>query len=264
MKGISGMRKIIEYGVISHIGLVKKVNQDRILIKIGQAGSREFGLFAVADGMGGHTHGEVASTMAIAELTRWWDHELEAILLEKTAIWNCVKTSLANCFLKINEQIRTVNDVKMGTTLTVLIIYGDKYVITHIGDSRIYTRTHKHMTKVTKDHSFVDQIQQEGSRDKVHHPYGHVLTQCLGIQEHIYPYTRVSLNKKKQLFLLCSDGLYNYIRHQEMEQILYSGLRRKEELQTIVDTLYEQVLHHGAGDNVSIILAQDRNKAWRM
>lgn len=259
------MRNTIEYGVVSHTGLVKKVNQDRILIKIGQVGSREFGLFAVADGMGGHAHGEVASTMAIAEITRWWDYDLEPILLETEAIWNRIKSSLAKCFLKINEQIRTFNDGIMGTTLTVLIIYGDKCVMTHIGDSRIYTKTHKEMIQVTKDHSLMDK------RKQIHHkvmntisPYRHVLTQCLGIQEHIYPYTQVNQNKEKNLYLLCSDGLYNYISHQVMSDIIYRGLRRKRELQAIVDDLYQRVLDNGAGDNVSIMLVQDRNKAWRL
>ncbi len=259
------MRNTIEYGVISQIGLAKKVNQDRILIKIGQVGSKEFGLFAVADGMGGHTHGEVASTMAIAEITRWWDHELEPILLETEAIWNRVKSSLAKCFLRINEQIRTVNNVIMGTTLTVLIIYGGKYVITHIGDSRIYTGTHKDMIQVTKDHSLIDKRERtHHENEKVDSSYRHVLTQCLGIKEYIFPYTQVNQNKEKNLYLLCSDGLYNYISHQVMVEIIYLGLRQKKELQAIVDNLYQQVLDNGAGDNVSIMLVQDRNKAWRM
>lgn len=255
----------MEYGVISRLGLVKKVNQDRILIKIGQAGSREFGLFAVADGMGGHTYGEVASTMAIAQLAHWWDDELEPILLDNGANWNAMKNSLARCFMRINQQIRTVHDVKMGTTLTVLIIYGDKHVITHIGDSRIYTRIHKDLIQITKDHSLIEKAKEAHDEDgTIHHHHRHVLTQCLGIQEHIYPYTQVISSKEKPLFLLCSDGLYHYMGHDDMEKIVNLGLRRKKDLQVIVEDLYQQVLHHGAGDNVSIMLVQDRNKAWRM
>lgn len=244
------MGHVITYGVVSEIGLKKKINQDRILIKIGQIGTKEFGLFAVADGMGGHSHGEVASTMAVAQLIDWWDYSLEDMLMTNATPWNQLKSSLAMRFNKINDLIRTATMDKMGTTLTVLLIYGDKYVITHIGDSRIYSKTKQQLNLLTKDHAL------SSAQDFSDKEQGHVLTQCLGIQEQVHPYTRVSPYHQKQVFLLCSDGLYNYISHPILERIIYQGIRKKKDLQEITQQLYHEVMKQGAGDNVSIMLVQ--------
>lgn len=257
-----------EYGVISECGLVKEVNQDRILIKIGQINSLEFGLFVIADGMGGHSQGEVASTIAICELTNWWDSDLEKIMVESDNIFISVKNSLLNCFTNINKEIYNCKNKnkKMGTTLTVLFIYGDKYVITHIGDSRIYKKNANSFTQISKDHSLVATKVRQGniSRDSTYiNTNKNILTQCIGLEKKINPFTKIDYLDKTNLFMLCSDGVYNFISKDVMDKIIIEKLKSNVKLQSIVNDIYNVIMKNGAGDNASIILINYKRYFWR-
>lgn len=256
-------KKRFEYGIISKCGLVKEVNQDRILIKIGEKGLLEFGLFVIADGMGGHELGEVASTIAICELTNWWDSELRCIILNADNIWTQVKKSLLKRFNDINQIILSSKDkrIKMGTTLTVLFLYGDKYIITHIGDSRVYTKTNIGLKQLTKDHSLIATQLRQGilTKDKVVIINNkNILTQCMGIKDTINPFCKIGSIKMGSTFLLCSDGLYNFISKDELEKVIIGQMEKRTELQEIANKLYSNILKNGAGDNVSIILINYR------
>ncbi|MCT4688709.1 PP2C family protein-serine/threonine phosphatase [Vallitalea sp.] len=261
-------KKKFEYGIISECGLVKKVNQDRILIKIGQINSMEFGLFVIADGMGGHLLGEVASTIAICELTNWWDSSLEKIMMESNNIFLAVKTSLLDCFKNINRTIYDSKDKdkKMGTTLTVLFVYGDKYVITHIGDSRIYIKDTNSLEQISKDHSLVAAGLRQGqlSIDSLYfNTNKNILTQCIGLKKNINPFTKIDYTDKMSIFMLCSDGVYNFIAKEVMDKIVIKQLKNNVSLQSIVNDIYNIVLKNGAGDNASIILVNYKKYFWR-
>ncbi|WP_304942875.1 PP2C family protein-serine/threonine phosphatase [Vallitalea guaymasensis] len=262
------IKKKFEYGVISECGLVKEVNQDRILIKIGQVNSMEFGLFVIADGMGGHSLGEVASTIAICELTNWWDKDLERIMRESNNIFLAVKISLLNCFTNINRTIYDSKDKdkKMGTTLTVLFVYGDKYVITHIGDSRIYIKATNSLEQISKDHSLVAAKLRQGqlSIDSFNfNAKKNILTQCIGLKKHINPFTKIGYTDRMSMFMLCSDGVYNFISKEVMDKIVIERLKNNIGLQSIANDIKDVVLKNGAGDNASIILLNYKKYFWR-
>lgn len=250
--------KKFEYGILSECGLVRKINQDRILIKIGEKGLLEFGMFVIADGMGGHDYGEIASTIAITELANWWDNTLISIIHSRDNIWPLIKSSLLAEFKNINYIITECkyNNVKMGTTLTVLFVYGDKYIIVHVGDSRIYVRDNNRLNQLTKDHTVIASELRNGlNKDLTINTSKSKLTQCIGIINNIYPYCKVSIIPRNNIFLVCSDGLYNYIANEELERII-NAVNKHTQLQDIVNIIYREVINNGAGDNVSIILVR--------
>jgi serine/threonine protein phosphatase PrpC len=244
-----------EYGVISKCGLVKQVNQDRILINIGEKQLSEFGMFVIADGMGGHDWGEVASTIAISELEKWWNDTLINIIKESDNMWTSIKNSLLTEFNYINYIVTNYKhrNIKMGTTLTVMFIYGDKYIIAHIGDSRIYIRENNKLKQLTKDHTASFRKTRSSTLNDSSINANNKLTQCIGINNIINPYVKVNNITRNNMFLLCSDGLYNYINNKHLENIFIT-IKRNTKLQEIVTKIYDIVKKNGAGDNVSIIV----------
>jgi serine/threonine protein phosphatase PrpC len=179
--------RTFEIGFASHAGNRKKINQDSVLIKVGEHNKNEFGLFAVADGMGGLAAGEEAGRMAIEELNNWWNECLYE-LINKGCIYkpSCISNKLEHVFKSINSKIRNYADREactMGTTLTVLFIYENRYFVKHIGDSRLYVLNSK-INKITEDHSWVAQEVSMGRLTEEEagiHPRRNILTQCLGV-----------------------------------------------------------------------------------
>lgn len=247
-------------GALSEIGYVKKTNQDRILIKIGEDQFGEFGLFVVADGMGGLAEGERASEIVVNEFKDWWNHSLSMILGDKIEPnIDIIDKELHSLIFHINNRIiafsESINN-RVGTTLTILFIYRNKYIIKHIGDSRIY-KINKTITKLTEDHSWVAKQIRDGkmdAREAVHHPKRHILLQCIGVKKILKIFEKIGEINDEDMFLLCSDGFYNLLMKKEILDIIYGYRRNKTDIQSKVEKLMEKVKKRGAIDNASVIL----------
>ena len=257
-------------GALSDIGSVKKSNQDNILAKVGENESGDFGLFVVADGMGGLAAGEKASEIAVNEFEKWWDESLTFSLSSlKSVAFGEIDRELDQVFKNANNRIqnlgKTLGD-RTGTTLSMLFIYGNQYVVKHIGDSRVYI-ANTELVQLTEDHSWVAQQVREGkmSRDEgKNHPKRNIITQCLGLKRDINIFTTCGNVKDGDTFLVCSDGFYNHLEDIEIVQAVREYRLSDADVQDIAAKLFNRVKERGASDNASaIIVCQDKSVADR-
>ncbi len=251
----------------SHVGMVRANNQDS-----GYAGNR---LFLVADGMGGHAGGDVASaltTRAISKLDEFPDDFVEdpeasadnpQIPFTSNIATNpdVVAKHLADALLKANRMLRaTVGERPelsgMGTTFCGFMTVGDQLSVAHIGDSRLYLLRDGKMRQVTKDHTFVQRLVDSGritEEEAKTHPRRSVLMRVLGdVDSSPDIDTEVLDTREGDLWLLCSDGLCGYVEDDDIEKILL----RRHSLQGAVDSLIDKALSFGAPDNVTVVLVE--------
>ena len=253
----------------SHVGMVRSNNQDS-----GYAGNR---LFLVADGMGGHAGGDVASaltTRAIAKLDEFpregddaaqvdGDASAAASTPQSTIPSDPVVASkqLADALLKANRMLRaTVGErpelAGLGTTFSGFLTIGDQLALAHIGDSRLYLLRDGVMKQITKDHTFVQRLVDSGritEEEAKTHPRRSVLMRVLGdVDSNPDIDTDVLDTREGDLWLLCSDGLCGYVEEEDIEKILL----RRHSLQGAVDSLIDKALSFGAPDNVTVVLVE--------
>lgn len=224
------------------IGLVRKVNQDNYYI------SEDDGLFIVADGMGGHKAGEVASRMAIDTIRSEFKKAQRPKQLQQLI------RLMYDCIDKANETVYATavkeSDYSgMGTTLVVCCIFEDTAVIAHVGDSRGYIIRDGSIEQVTEDHSVVQQLINKGSITKEEarsHPQRNMITRAVGTDKTVCVDTCVLDIKKGDYILLCSDGLSGMIEDDEMLRILL----RTESHQALIDKAND----YGGRDNITVII----------
>ncbi len=253
-------KRAFDIGVSSHMGNRKKINQDSVLIKVGEHCGNEFGLFAVADGMGGLDAGEEAGRIAVEGLNSWWNERLYGLIRDGCVLKpSNISCELEMVFEKINLDIKKYSDrkaLKMGTTLTVIFIYEDRYFVKHIGDSRLYM-LNSGIKKVTMDHSWVAREVQSGhltEEEAKEHPRRNVLLQCLGVHDQLHTFTEENEIKANDAFLICSDGFHVYLSDKEMLSSYQETVENKFSSQYYVDLTVRRVLSKEALDNISCIL----------
>jgi PPM family protein phosphatase len=230
----------LQYAVRTDPGLVRASNQDSVY-----AGPR---LLAVADGMGGMAAGDLASSVVITKLSEL-DHDVpnEAMIgaLDETV-------AAANDELRVgvdaNPELRG-----MGTTLTALLISGRAIAMVHIGDSRAYLLREGRLRQVTKDHTYVQMLVDEGAitaEEASHHPHRSLVTQVLQ-GEPIEPNYSVREAVPGDRYLLCSDGLSNVVSIATMGDVLRDYRDQEECAERLIDL----ALRAGGPDNITAIVA---------
>jgi len=229
---------------IYETGCVRKNNEDSFLIL------PEFNLFAVADGMGGHNAGEVASGLAVAEMKK---RASQLTFIDADGIQNWMLDTITEANREVYEaSLRTEETEGMGTTLTALVIRGNKAVIGHVGDSRIYLWRDLSLSLLSEDHSMVNELVRLGqlTEEKArNHPHKNVLTRALGTERTI-PVDCFQLEVLPgDVFLLCTDGFSNMIEEEEMVS-QFSSLGTWEEH---LETFRRIVLERGAPDNFTVV-----------
>jgi PPM family protein phosphatase len=211
------------------------------------------GLFIVADGMGGHAAGEVASEMAVQIVSR----ELASVRdLSDQAVIPRVAAALRNA----NQAIfrRTLSEVDkqgMGTTASVLLLAGSRYLIGQVGDSRVYLLRDGTLRQLTKDHSYVQEQVDAGyltPEQARYHPYSNVITRCVGASETVEPDVYVGEVKVGDVFLVASDGLTGMVDDRRLQQLLLS----RSSPGRIVDALIAEANGRGGLDNITAIVVQ--------
>ncbi len=228
----------------THVGMVRNNNEDSLLV-------REPFLFAVADGMGGYSAGEVASRetlKAFEAATYDLRHNKECDAVEV----------LHNAFAKANKHtfiLAKKNSAYkgMGTTLTALYLPGDNTAfVAHVGDSRLYLYRNGVLSQITKDHSYVADLLAQGkitSSEAFNHPKRNMLLQALGVEEDIKADIFHFALEKGDILLLCSDGLSDMLRDMEIANILETS-----DFENAAAALMEQSLDNGGKDNISLIM----------
>jgi len=229
--------------------MVRSGNEDSFFA---EADSRR-GVFMVADGMGGHAAGEVASEMAVQIVARQL-LQLDSVTAPDAA--NRTAQAMRDANRAIYDRMLAENDKQgMGTTASVLVLSDDRYLIGQIGDSRIYMLRDGALTQVTKDHSYVQEQVDAGlltPEQARYHPYSNVITRCVGASEQVEPDLYAGEVKPGDLFLVASDGLTGMVDDRRLQQILLvrSGPGR------IVDALIAEANGRGGLDNITAIVVQ--------
>ena len=232
---------MIEFGHLTHVGLRRQLNEDTYY------GDGELGLWLVADGMGGHACGEVASALARETIVREIRHG----------------TPLAQAIRIADEEIirlsRRRNDaLPMGTTVVVARVQGPQFEVAWVGDSRIYLWKDGQLAQLSQDHSYVQELISQGaiSSDQARsHPHRNVVTQALGVTDPAALNVETlsgELRPGMQL-LLCSDGLTEEVDDREIGRVLS---HTECSAQECVDGLVAAALDGGGSDNVTVLLVR--------
>ena len=235
----------------SDVGMIRAGNEDSFFAEANE----KRGLFIVADGMGGHAAGEVASEMAVQIISR----ELAGIT-EINNGDNVAAVKVAEAVKKANSKIyeRTITEVDkqgMGTTASVLILTGSRYLIGQVGDSRVYLLRDGKLRQLTKDHSYVQEQVDAGfltPEQARYHPYSNVITRCVGASDSVEPDTYNGEVKTGDVYLVASDGLTGMVDDRRLQQLLFSRATPGR----VVDALISEANGRGGLDNITAIVVQ--------
>ena len=219
----------------SDIGRERKTNEDFYYVSKPEDKIR---LFILADGMGGYKdyiHKHFAKNKDSKE-------KLEALLKDAIEYANSV----------VYKKAQSKEDLRgMGTTLDVCLIYNSRIYIGHVGDSRVYRIRKEFMRRLTKDHSYVQTLVDDGTITKEEaysHPKKNMLTKALGCVQTVEPdvYTKTFI--KDDIILMCSDGLTNMIREEEISKII------KQDKEKAIENLVKQANDNGGLDNITVVI----------
>lgn len=238
-----------EYAGKSDIGKVRQGNEDALFA------SEERGVFIVADGMGGHVAGEVASQIVTETVGPGVSQALEEGL-EGAELENRVLELIEEANRAILERADIEPEKRgMGTTLTLLALVPDKgYLFDQVGDSRGYLLRDGTLSQITRDHTVVQQqvdrgaLTPEQARD---HPLSHILTRALGTELSVEVDTYGDSVKEGDVFLLCSDGLSGMLPDDEIQEILSKAT---EDVQKAADELIDAANEAGGMDNITAVV----------
>jgi PPM family protein phosphatase len=230
------------------VGMIRSGNEDNFAVTA--RGNR--GLFIVADGMGGHAAGEVASEMAVQTIER----ELDGLRDLDDSTGDRLDQALRKANRNIHERTMTEVDKQgMGTTASVLLIYDKKYLIGQVGDSRVYLLRDGALHQLTKDHSYVQEQVDAGfltPEQARYHPYSNVITRCVGASPEVQPDIYSGEAKLGDLFLVASDGLTGMVDDRRLQMLLMS----RAEPERKVRDLIAEANGRGGLDNITAIVVQ--------
>lgn len=257
---ISTKNSHLRFGQSTDVGMVRSNNQDSVLSLFHTSRSADdqpdFGLFIVADGMGGHHDGEKASAMAARIMAAHVANDIYLPMLSGNShgdhppiteiLVEAVQKANADVFVKVPEG---------GTTLTAVAVIGDLAYVVHVGDSRVYLITKDGLEQVTRDHSLVrrlielDQLTEAEAAD---HPQKNVLYRAIGQSESLEVDAITRRLPSNSRLLLCSDGLWNQVDDKEISDIVMSH----DNPQEACDKLVALANTRGGTDNITTILLQ--------
>lgn len=209
-------------------------------------------LAVIADGMGGHKAGDVASQTAVSMIQEKWQQMTEITTPEQCETW--LLNTLAEINTTIYEQSLTYEAYEgMGTTAVIVISTADYITVAHIGDSRCYIYNENGLKQITEDHSLVNELIRSGQitkEDALNHPRKNVVLKALGIEKEVTADIS-SLNwEKNDKLLLCSDGLTDKVLDNELANFLQMDVHVKEIGEKLIDLANER----GGEDNISLVI----------
>ncbi|MCI8403493.1 MAG: Stp1/IreP family PP2C-type Ser/Thr phosphatase [Clostridia bacterium] len=236
----------MRFGAVTDIGMRRKINEDNYCIHE----DKHFPYVIVADGMGGHQAGEVASRMVIEIIEEYLDKELSPSLDYVEA-----GEAARQAFISANSTIYNYakNNYKimgMGTTTTFVMIYQEKIITAHVGDSRAYM-IGDGIKQITKDHSYVQELVSRGEISPEmakNHPKKNYITRAMGAEETV----KVDISIRPyngETIVLCSDGLTNFVEDEEI--LCY--IKNSDDLQKSALKLTELANERGGSDNITIV-----------
>jgi protein phosphatase len=239
----------------TEVGCVRKHNEDNFLME------PELGLFVVADGLGGHAAGEVASRIVVdkvgdfithtAERDRTWPVEYE---MDLSYDGNRLKAALLLADNGILHDIQANPEREsMGSTVVACLVQGDRATLVHVGDSRAYLLNPQGIRQVTRDHSWVAEQVENGiltPEEARHHPFRNVITQALGNGGDLDVAVQEIQIKELDRILLCSDGLSGMVQ----DQTIWEIVKTAPDVEAATQKLIGKAMENGGEDNITVVI----------
>jgi len=242
----------LEYAALSDKGIIREQNEDFWNIVLDNKGNPI--AFIIADGMGGHKAGDVASRMAVEIISQEICRGFEAINSSTTIGFLEKAVNLANDEI-YKYALLNLNGTGIGTTLTLGLIHSGKITIAHIGDSRFYMVRGGTIQSMTRDHSFVGELVEKGVLDQEearNHPLRNQITRALGYEKNIeIDFYNIDV-KKGDMYLFCTDGLTVKVSSGE----LLTMLEQEKDLNVILKNMVELANQRGGDDNITAIIVK--------
>ncbi len=240
----------MDIGAMSHIGKVRDINEDSYCVL-----EKDYDLFIVADGLGGHSAGEVASLLAVDNIR---DHIIKyiSVNMEKQLI----KGIIYEAFNKANEDIYLHAKENffydgMGTTATLALRIDSTLYIGHVGDSRAYIIRDNNIDQITLDHSLVAELVRSGNiteTEAIKYPWKNIVTRALGTDENIKVDIFTVSFLPKDILVLCTDGLSNFVDKYEIKKIALEINDSNE----VCERLVSMANKRGGYDNITVLVAK--------
>lgn len=235
----------------THVGMRRQANEDRYAIV------PELGLYLVADGMGGHKAGQVASHLAAEAAIR----AVDALQGASVSLAERLRHAVACA----NREIFTAAQAKpelsgMGTTFVGMLFGGERLALAHVGDSRAYLLRRGRLRGLTDDHSIVAELLRRheiSEADAREHPHRHVLTRALGIRPRTEPDLAEMTPQEGDVMILCSDGLTTHVGDDEIAERLGDEV----DLEAAASGLVDAANHAGGLDNITVLLVRYEKEA---
>ncbi len=227
---------------LTHVGLVRKGNEDSYLL------NESLGLFVVADGMGGHEAGEVASKIAVQTVER----ALSGAAAKQGALPSAIRQANNEIYMQAQVDHGLHG---MGTTITAVHCFADQVNIGHVGDSRAYLIRGGQATLLTRDHSLVNELLRCGQiteQEAENHPQKNIVTRALGTEPMVDVDILTPIIEPHDKLLLCTDGLSNLIKGEEMAKIIQAERSTSLALKALV----QMALDRGGFDNITALLIE--------
>ncbi len=242
----------------THVGLKRTHNEDRF------ACLDDDNLYVVADGMGGHASGEVASQMAVDTLREFF----RATAADPEATWpykmdksrgyeeNRLITSIKLANLRIYEAAQRDPKLRgMGTTICGMLVVEEGVLLAHVGDSRVYRVRDGKMTQLTEDHSLLNdyiKMKRLTAEEIENFPHKNVIVRALGMKEHVKVDTSLDKPQPGDIYVICSDGLAGPASDEEILDVVL----KYKDLKTASSKLIEQANNNGGPDNITVVLSK--------
>ena len=234
----------------SDIGKAREMNQDSYYIS--DLEKDDIKLYILSDGMVGYKGGEIASSLAVANTRNYIFNNFKNIKKDREGILELIKDAIEYANKIVHEKSQEDEELHdMGTTLDICLIYNNKAFIGHVGDSRVYRIRKNIIRRLTVDHSYVENLVREGTITKeeaYNHPKKNMLMKALGCNSLVEPDLICKGFFKDDLILMCSDGLTNMLRENEIYNLLLKNPEKPEE------ALINNANELGGYDNITVII----------
>lgn len=240
----------MNYYAQTDIGKVREKNQDQAFV---MANTKNQILAVVCDGMGGHKAGEIASRLVMDHIVRCF--KINPAFLNEEEVKSWIFETILQSNMLVKKMAKGNEDHEgMGTTVVLAVLMENTLYVSHVGDSRAYILDNEELTQVTKDHTLVNALIDQGAiteEEGLHHSQKNVLLQAIGASEEIIP-SFYSFDFRNKTLLLCSDGLYNTVDKQIISNILKENISVNEKVSTLIDYANNQ----GGYDNIAVSIIE--------
>ena len=238
----------MDYALLTDVGKLRENNQDYVNVFKNQ---KEIIFCIVADGMGGHRGGDVASDMAVSHLGHTFE-ETDIDNIDDLREWIIKEISKENDrIISVSNQFDDLNG--MGTTMVGVFFTPDKMIVVNVGDSRCYIYTAGKLDQLSVDHSLVHELVETGQispEEAENHPQKNIITQTLGVSQTVQPRIKNFDLVNDSIVLLCSDGLTNMVSEAEIAEVLSRDISLDAKCHILIDKANQA----GGRDNITALL----------